>query len=276
MMGEPGVHDRRERWVARSVLFVVGLSVLSLVVGMLLLPGTQGDFSASGIWASICRAAGVPGRSPDDSATGASGVPSTTVVMSRAMARPGSSESIGRGATLALRCTMCHGARGLSEANAPNLAGQYAEVIVKQLTDFKHADRRSAVMQALTSGLSERDMTDLAAYYSYLPRPTNLPLRRDDVVPALVDVGAPMRNIAPCASCHGGIDHKLGAPWLEGMPSEYLAAQLSAFAAGSRANDSHAQMRNMARTLTPGEISALSGFYAGQAGESSAPPRVRE
>jgi hypothetical protein len=32
-------------------------------------------------------------------------------------------QSIGRGATLALRRTMCHGARGLSEANSPNLAG---------------------------------------------------------------------------------------------------------------------------------------------------------
>ena len=40
--------------------------------------------------------------------------------------------------------------------------------------------------------------------------------------PALVRVGDPLRNIVPCVSCHGGIDHKLGAPWLEGMPKEYL------------------------------------------------------
>ena len=45
--------------------------------------------------------------------------------------------SIGRGATLAQRCTMCHGPQGVSDANSPNLAGQYAAVIYKELDDFK-------------------------------------------------------------------------------------------------------------------------------------------
>jgi cytochrome c553 len=71
-----------------------------------------------------------------------------------------------------------------------------------------------------------------------------------------------MRNVAPCASCHGGIEQKLGAPWLEGMPKTYLVAQLTAFASGTRANDSHAQMRNMARALTAKEIEDVSEFYA--------------
>ena len=62
-------------------------------------------------------------------------------------------------------------------------------------------------------------------------------------------VGDPLRNIVPCVSCHGGIDHKLGAPWLEGMPKEYLLKQLKAFASGARRNDSFAQMRNMVRPL---------------------------
>ena len=54
----------------------------------------------------------------------------------------------------------------------------------------------------------------------------------------------------------------MGAPWLEGMPKEYLLAQLSAFASGERRNDGHAQMRNMARSLTKQEIEAVSEFYA--------------
>jgi cytochrome c553 len=54
--------------------------------------------------------------------------------------------SIGRGATLALRCTMCHGARGLSDANSPNLAGQYPIAIYQQLVDLKTGVRISAVM----------------------------------------------------------------------------------------------------------------------------------
>jgi len=71
-----------------------------------------------------------------------------------------------------------------------------------------------------------------------------------------------MRNIAPCASCHGGLDHKLGAPWLEAMPKAYLSEQLDAFAKGARHNDSHRQMRNMARQLSAAEVDELATYYA--------------
>ena len=79
-------------------------------------------------------------------------------------------------------------------------------------------------------------------------------------------VGDPMRNIAPCISCHGGVDQKFGTPWLEGMPKGYLVAQLEAFASGVRRNDSQAQMRNMARAMTPREIQEVAAFYARKAG----------
>jgi cytochrome c553 len=81
-----------------------------------------------------------------------------------------------------------------------------------------------------------------------------------------VRVGDPLRNIAPCISCHGGVDQKFGTPWLEGMPKGYLVAQLEAFAAGTRRNDSLAQMRNMARAMTPNEIQEVADFYARKAG----------
>jgi cytochrome c553 len=132
----------------------------------------------------------------------------------------------------------------------------------KQLVDYKRGDRTSAVMQLLASALSERDILDLAAYYAYLPRSRNAPARFGKDDPALVRVGDPMRGIAPCASCHGGIEHKLGTPWLEGMPKDYLVAQLGAFASGLRRNDGHAQMRNMARALSAGEVDEIAVFYA--------------
>ena len=75
-------------------------------------------------------------------------------------------------------------------------------------------------------------------------------------------VGDPLRNIAPCIACHGGTDHKLGAPWLEGMPKAYLVAQLRDFKTGARRNDSHAQMRNMTRAMTDNEIVEVAEFYA--------------
>ena len=88
------------------------------------------------------------------------------------------------------------------------------------------------------------------------------PVRADETsAPALVRVGDPLRNIAPCISCHGGIDHKLGTPWLEGMPKTYLAEQLKAFASGTRRNDSHGQMRNVVRPMTSDEIEQVADFY---------------
>jgi len=77
-----------------------------------------------------------------------------------------------------------------------------------------------------------------------------------------VRVGDPLRNIAPCISCHGGVDQKLGAPWLEGMPKAYLVAQMQAFKDGTRRNDSLAQMRNMVIPMTQKEIDEVATFYA--------------
>lgn len=254
------------RW---SVLALLALTVVSTVVGFVWLPSVQADFSAKGIWDSICRAAGVPAKWGTDSdnlkqSTG------TEVVLERAMAGPSSPGAVGRGATLALNCTMCHGAQGMSTSNAPNLAGQYPEVVIKQLHDYKRGRRASSIMEALARTLSDTDITDLAAYYAYLPKARTAPTTYDESLPALVRVGDPLRNIAPCISCHGGVDQKLGTPWLEGMPKEYLVAQLRAFVSGERRNDAEAQMRNMARNMTAGEIEEVANFYARKAapGES--------
>jgi cytochrome c553 len=251
-------------WVRRSVVWLVVLTVVCLLVGFVWLPSVHADFRADGLWASICRAAGVPA-----SGSGAGGAtaakPTTDVVLERAMAREGTTEAIGRGATLALNCTMCHGSRGMSESNAPNLAGQYSEVVVKQLHDYKTGHRRSSIMEGLAKVMSARDMDDIGAYYASLPKARAAPTTYGEPLPALVRVGDPLRNIAPCISCHGGVDQKLGAPWIEGMPKDYLVAQMVAFKNGERRNDSQAQMRNMVRAMTAREIEEVAAFYARKA-----------
>ena len=40
----------------------------------------------------------------------------------------------------------------------------------------------------------------------------------------------------------------------------YVVAQLQAFASGARRNDSPAQMRNLARAMTPREIKEVAAF----------------
>ena len=262
-MREEGVVSWGNPWFRWSVVALAGLTVLSLLVGFLVLPSVHGDFTAQGLWSSICRAAGVPSTW---AAPGGERVQpqASNVVLERSMTRT-STAGVGRGGTLALNCTMCHGAQGMSASDAPNLAGQYPEVVIKQLQDYKAGKRSSSIMQALAQKLSDRDIQDLAAYYAYLPKARTAPTTYDETLPALVRVGAPLRNIAPCISCHGGVDQKLGAPWIEGMPRAYLVAQIKAFREGTRRNDPEAQMRNVARAMTDAEIEEVAGFYAGKA-----------
>ena len=256
-------HDPSNRsCVLWSVVSLVVLTFVTLLVGFVWLPSAHPDFSAQGIWAAICRAAGVPAKWGEP--TEPVKTPVSTRVVLPDVARSGTSQAaIGLGATLALQqCTMCHGAQGITAADTPNLAGQYLEVIVKQLVDYKNGHRTHSLMQALSANLAEDDIRNLAVYYASLPKPRLETTPDDSPPPALVRVGDPVRNIAPCASCHGGIDRKLGTPWLEHMPKKYLEDQMHAFATGARRNDSHAQMRNVVRQMTKKEIEVVSDFYA--------------
>ncbi|MET0876933.1 MAG: cytochrome c4, partial [Tardiphaga sp.] len=82
--------------------------------------------------------------------------------------------------------------------------------------------------------------------------------------PVIVVNGAPMRNIAPCGSCHGELDSKAGSPWLGGQSAVYIKTQLQAFASGARRNDISQQMRNIARQMTTEEMDAAARYYESQ------------
>jgi cytochrome c553 len=255
------VSSLRDRWVATSVGATAGIAVVAIVLGFAWLPYEQPGERFRGFWDAICSAAGLIYATPASQPVVQASYPVTQVEIIPGMLRNAGAESIGRGATLALRCTMCHGARGMSQADAPNLAGQYPSAIYKELADFKSGARASAIMAPLVADLSDQDMRDLAAYYAYLPRVYDRVTTES--APQIVEDGAPMRSIAPCGACHGELGSKAGAPWLEGQPVTYLREQLSAFANGTRRNDIGEQMRNVARGMTPDEITDVSRYYAG-------------
>jgi len=258
--GEERLFSLRNRWFTVSVGAVIAVAVVSIVIGFVWLPSVKQDAQFSGLWNAICSAAGVPRQWGGTETPVTSRHKTTTVVLTPQTFAGTNSLSIGRGATLSLRCTMCHGPQGLSYANSPNLAGQYEDVVYKELRDFQSGARVNPVMSPMAQNLSDQDMKDLAAYYASLPRPrvgVSAP-----PMPEIVASGAPMRNIAPCAACHGSANGKPGAPWLEGEPRAYIRAQLLAFAHGERRNDTSEQMRNVARQMTPDEIDAAAQFYS--------------
>src|SRR5450830_111088 len=64
-------------------------------------------------------------------------------------------------------CVSCHGAAGNSTIAAnPKLAGQHAAYLVKELTNFRTAERNNPIMSPLAKALSDEDLKNLAAYLS--------------------------------------------------------------------------------------------------------------
>ena len=64
-------------------------------------------------------------------------------------------------------CEMCHGLDGLAKIpEAPNLAGQNEQYLIRQLQAFKGGQRQNDMMSLIAPMLSPADMDNLAAYYS--------------------------------------------------------------------------------------------------------------
>jgi cytochrome c553 len=253
----------RDPWVARSIGAVAAILIAAGVFGFMVFPMIQTHGRAESLWDAICSAAGVA-RQPSGEKPVEPGFKVSDAVMTSDMLRGADAESIGRGATLAHQCAICHGPTGVSRADSPNLAGQYAPVTYKELKDFQTGARVNAVMTPFALALSEQDMIDLASYYAYLPRLPAYHPAAPVPLPRIVVNGAPLRGIAPCGSCHGALDNKVGSPWLEGQSAVYIKSQLEAFASGQRRNDISEQMRNVARRMTPGEIEEAAQYYASQ------------
>jgi cytochrome c553 len=73
------------------------------------------------------------------------------------------------GRAKASTCAACHGIDGLSKMpEAPNLAGQTEEYLVKALNDFRSGARQNEMMSMMAKTLSDADVANLAAYYHSL------------------------------------------------------------------------------------------------------------
>lgn len=253
----------RNRWFTVSVGILVGIALLAALIGFVWLPKAHARAAMASLWEAICSAAGAP--APFQTA----GLPAeqqrfpTSVIVNANMMDVNGGASVGKGATLAMACTMCHGARGTSPAGTPHLAGQPASATYKQLRDFASGHRPSAIMRPLVMELSDQDMRDLSAYYASLERE-----RIADIAPSaqetprLVRNGDPMRSVGACSSCHSPHALRPATPVLEGISETYLRDQLHAFRDGRRANDINRQMRNAVRNLTDAEIAELAKYYA--------------
>ena len=69
-------------------------------------------------------------------------------------------------------CVACHGPEGISSNDLwPNLAGQKAKYVVKQIKAFKAGERKDPTMAPMVATLTDADIDNIAAYVSTLKGP---------------------------------------------------------------------------------------------------------
>jgi cytochrome c553 len=93
---------------------------------------------------------------------------SAGVIVSLAIGAAQAAGDAAAGKVKAAGCAGCHGANGQGVPPNPALAGKSEDQLLQALQDFKSGKRSNAVMKALTAGLSDQDMANLAAYYASL------------------------------------------------------------------------------------------------------------
>jgi cytochrome c553 len=75
-------------------------------------------------------------------------------------------------------CVACHGKDGVGiTVEYPTLAGQHGDYLLRALQEYKHGDRKNAIMPAFVSTLGNEDLKAIAEYYA-AQRPSLETVRR--------------------------------------------------------------------------------------------------
>ncbi|MDB5963813.1 MAG: cytochrome c, class [Polaromonas sp.] len=163
-------------------------------------------------------------------------------------------------------CASCHGADGNSAIPGnPKLSQQHPEYLVKQLQEFKSGKRKSPVMQAFASALSDDDMKNISFWAASKKAKPGFAKDKELVTlgERIYRGGIADRQVAACAGCHSpnGAGIPAQYPRLSGQHADYVAAQLTNFRDGVRLNS--LQMNQVAAKLNDREIRALADYVAG-------------
>jgi len=183
------------------------------------------------------------------------------------------------GKVKAASCVACHGADGNSLAatpNFPNLAGQSASFLYKQLKEFKAGKRKDPTMNAMVLPLDDQAMQDVAAFFSSQKiKPGKVDPALDDAGKAIYTGGIAEIGVPACVACHGPTGNGnpgAGFPSLVSQKNVYLEKQLKDFRTAAqntgsaevgRSNDASKVMRNAVKRMSDPEIKAVAAYIHG-------------
>ena len=155
------------------------------------------------------------------------------------------------GQPLSAMCGGCHGAQGASvDAATPSLAGQDAEYLMKATKAYR-TTRKNWGMQRYVAGLADKDIDNIAAYY------TSQTPRAADKVPTSTQELA-----AKCDRCHDqDATPTMAAPKMKGQDKDYLVMALRAYRDDKRESST---MHRMSFPYSNAIIESLASWYASQ------------
>ena len=102
-----------------------------------------------------------PGHaSGEHGSSSSAGLPSGRIAIGEQLANA-------KGKATGQSCIDCHGAEGNApiDETYPRLGGQYGDYLAHALQGYRGGDRQHALMTPQAAGLSDQDISDLAAYF---------------------------------------------------------------------------------------------------------------
>jgi cytochrome c553 len=73
-------------------------------------------------------------------------------------------------------CAVCHGLDGIAKVpDAPHLAGENVEYLMRQLKAFKSGERKHEQMSIIAQGLDDAAMENVSAWYSKIKIKAEMP-----------------------------------------------------------------------------------------------------
>jgi len=171
-------------------------------------------------------------------------------------------------------CATCHGQEGRATNSGyfPRIAGKPAGYLYNQLINFRDGRRHNPTMTYLLAQMSDQYLQEIANHFASLELPyppaqtTKAPQATLARGEQLVRQGDVARGVPACAACHGSAMSGLAPaiPGLLGLPHDYLLGQLGAWRNDVRRATAPDCMGEIARQLSPQDVSAVATWLSSQ------------
>ena len=162
-----------------------------------------------------------------------------------------------------LGCLACHGEAGAKPiAGAPNLAGQNAAYLLRQMNEIAEGQRSTPAVKAMTPVIHKAAPDERKVLADWLASLKPAAAQPGDA--AQVEKGSILFDEQGCIGCHGadGLKPLADYPILAGQRRDYLTAQIKDIRADNRNSRRVRLMSSNVRPLTDPQVELLAQYLS--------------